>query len=65
MAEMGDRVAVSVEEQRLLTDYATVPRNPADYEPVTVGEARRAVTLARRVRAAVRKELPGAALRRA
>jgi HEPN domain-containing protein len=63
LAEMGERVALSVEEQRLLTGYATVTRYPGDYEPVTVTEARRAVTMARRVRAAVRKELPDAPLR--
>jgi HEPN domain-containing protein len=63
-AEMSDEAVVSVEEQRLLTAYATVTRYPGDYEPVTVTEARRAVTLARRVRAAVRKELPSAAFRR-
>jgi HEPN domain-containing protein len=64
LAEMGDRVVISVEDLRLLTDYATLTRYPGDYEPVTVTEARRAVTLARRVRAAVRKELPREALRR-
>lgn len=64
LAGMDEHVAISVEEQRLLTDYATVTRYPGDYEPVTVSEARRAVTLARRVRAAVRKELPRAVLRK-
>lgn len=55
---LGDRVGLSVEEQRLLTDYGTVTRYPGDYEPVSFGEARRAVAMARRVRSAVRKELP-------
>ena len=63
LARLSDRVGLSVEEQRLLTDYATVTRYPGGYEPVTVTEARRAVTLARRVRAAVRKKLPREALR--
>lgn len=58
LAELGNRVRLSVEEQRLLTDYATVTRYPGNYDPVALPEARRAVTLARRVRAAVRKELP-------
>jgi HEPN domain-containing protein len=62
-AELGDTAVISVEDQRLLTAYATETRYPGDYEPVTVTEARSAVTLARRVRAAVRKELPGAVLR--
>jgi HEPN domain-containing protein len=57
LAGLSDRVGITVEEQRLLTDYATVTRCPGDYEPVTVTEARRAVSLARRVRAAVLKEL--------
>jgi HEPN domain-containing protein len=61
--EIGDTSGVSVRDQRLLTAYATVTRYPGDYEPVTVTEARRAVSLARRVRAAVRKKLPSALLR--
>ena len=35
-AEMADTSVISVEEQRLLTAYATVTRYPGDYEPVTV-----------------------------
>jgi HEPN domain-containing protein len=54
----GIDVNLSVEEQRLLTHYATVTRNPGGYDPVSLAEARRAVTFARRVRAAVRRELP-------
>ena len=64
LAEMTDEAVLSVDEQRLLTAYATVTRCPGDYEPVTVTEARRAVTLARRVRASVRRELPGAVVRK-
>jgi HEPN domain-containing protein len=52
------RVEVTVEESRLLTDYATVTRSPGDYEPVSHDEAARAVELAVRIRAAVRKALP-------
>lgn len=52
------RLDLSVAEQRMLTVYATVTRYPGDYEPVGLAEARRAVRLARRVRAAVRKALP-------
>lgn len=58
LAQLGDRVSLSVEEQRLLTGYGTITRYPGDYEPVTFSEARRAVALARRVRNVVRKELP-------
>ena len=50
-------VQFSVEEQELLTDYATVTRYPGDYEPITVKEARRAVSLAKRLRNSLRKNL--------
>ncbi len=53
-----------VEEQRRLTSYATVTRYPGDYEPVTIHEARRTVSMARRIRKRVRKLLPPPALRR-
>lgn len=56
------RLDLSVEEQRMLTVYATVTRYPGDYEPVGLAEARRAVRLARRVRSAVRKALPAVGL---
>jgi len=55
---LAGRVPISVQEQRLLTDYGTVTRYPGDYEPVSLTEARRAVALARQVRKFVRKELP-------
>jgi cell wall assembly regulator SMI1 len=42
-------------------DY-TVTRYPGDYEPITLAEARKAVTLARRVRRELRRHLPGQAL---
>ncbi len=51
-------------EQDRLTDYATVTRYPGDDEPISLTEARRAVELARRVRAAVRRLLPKETLRR-
>ena len=53
-----DRVTLSVEEQRTLTNYATVTRYPGDYEPVTLSEAKKAVRLARRVRRHLRTLLP-------
>ena len=53
---------LALEEQRDLTRYATVTRYPGDYEPITLTEARRAVTLARRVRRQVRRWLPKQAL---
>jgi HEPN domain-containing protein len=52
------RVPLTAEEQRTLTNYATVTRYPGDYEPVTLSEAKRAVRIARRVRRQIRKLLP-------
>lgn len=57
-AGIWGRVEVTVEESRLLTDYATVTRYPGDYEPVSHEEAGHAVALADRIRAAVQEELP-------
>lgn len=51
-------VAIDIKEQHRLKAYATVTRYPGDYEPITRVEAKRAVSMARRVRAAVRKRLP-------
>lgn len=53
---------MSREEQLLLTDYATVTRYPGDYDPPQLVEARRAVTLARRLRAQCRKHRPKSVL---
>jgi HEPN domain-containing protein len=52
------RPVFTLEEQRNLTRYATVTRYPGDYEAITLTQARRAVTLARRVRRQVRRWLP-------
>jgi len=52
------------EQRRRLTDYATVMRYPGDYQTVTLAEARQAVRLARRVRSAIRRLLPKAAIPR-
>ena len=52
------RPEVSEDEQGRLTDYATVMRYPGDYEEVSLTEARRAVSVARRVRRAALKLLP-------
>lgn len=66
VARAKGRVALtlSVEEQRRLTTYGTVTRYPGDYEPVSLAEPRRAVAMARRVRAEVRRVLPRQAVRR-
>lgn len=60
----GLRVPLPVEEQRRLTAYGTVTRYPGDYETVSLAEAKRAVAMARRVRRAVRQDLPPEVLRR-
>lgn len=52
------------EEQRRLTDYATVTRYPGDYEAISLTEARRAVKIARRVRNEIRRLFPRALFRR-
>jgi HEPN domain-containing protein len=57
------RPKLAAEEQRRLALYATVTRYPGDYNPVTMQEARRALTTARRIRAEMRKHLPPRALR--
>ena len=51
-------VSIDITDQRRFTAYATVTRYPGDYEPITRVEAKRAVSMARRVRVAVRKRLP-------
>ena len=45
-------------EQDRLTEYATVTRYPGDYDPISLGEAKEAVKIARRVRSHIRKLLP-------
>lgn len=57
------RPNLTVEEQALLTEYAVGPRYPG-WRDVPLLEARRAVTLARRVRKHVRSLLPKGVLRR-
>lgn len=56
------RPQLGAEEQQRLTNYATVTRYPGDWEPITREEAERAVDMARKVREAVRKHLPEAAV---
>jgi len=51
-------VRLTPDEKRRLTSYATVTRYPGGYEPISLKEARAAVALARRVRAALQKILP-------
>ncbi len=56
------RPDMTADERLRLTEFATVTRYPGDYEPITLTEARRAVTLARRVRRQARRWRPKQAL---
>jgi HEPN domain-containing protein len=51
------RLSLTVEEQRRLTEYATIMRYPGYYEPILLSEAKQAVKLARLVRQKIRKLL--------
>jgi HEPN domain-containing protein len=51
------RPDLAPEDQRKLTDYATIIRYPGGYEPPTQSDAVRAVELARKVREVARKRL--------
>lgn len=51
------RLSLTIEQQRRLTEYATVMRYPGPYEPILLSEAKQAVKLARQVRQKVRKLL--------
>ncbi len=55
-------VDLDAAEQEQLTDYAVTARYPGDDESISLVEARRAVTIARRVREALRRYLPASAL---
>jgi HEPN domain-containing protein len=58
----GMAVPLSAEEQRRLTQYATVARYPGDYEEISLAEAKKAIALARKARRWARSLLPRAAL---
>lgn len=57
------RLPFKKEEQDRLTEYATVMRYPGDYEAIPLSEARKAVSIARRIRKAARLILPKEVLR--
>ncbi len=54
---------LTVEEQHILTRYATVTRYPGDYSAIPLSEARNSVKVAQRVRRQIRKRLPKEALK--
>jgi HEPN domain-containing protein len=51
-------ISLPVSEQRTLSIYGTVTRYPGDYEPVSVKDARAAVSRAKRIRRELRPLLP-------
>lgn len=64
LAPVAMRPSLNASEQGLLTDYATTARYPGYGEIVSLGDARQAVRIARRVRREIRKHLPRKALSR-
>ncbi|MBN1866602.1 HEPN domain-containing protein [Candidatus Sumerlaeota bacterium] len=56
------RPGLTREEADQLTNYAVMARYPIDSQPISLIEARRAVSIARRVRSHIRKLLPKGSL---
>lgn len=48
------RIPLTIEEQRRLTEYATVMRYPGPYEPISISEAKQSVKLARKLKQKIR-----------
>ena len=57
---LPDRVklSITVAEQELLTSYAIITRYPGDEESLTRADAKRALSIARKIRQTVAKHLP-------
>jgi HEPN domain-containing protein len=51
------RISLTVEQQRRLTEYASMTRYPGSYEIISLSEARQAVKLAQRIQRRIRKLL--------
>jgi HEPN domain-containing protein len=51
------RINLTVEQQRRLTEYASMTRYPGSYEIISLSEARQAVKLAQRIQRKIRKLL--------
>ena len=51
------RLPLTIEQQRLLTEYASASRYPGSYEPIPLAEAKEAVKLSRRVKKEIRRLL--------
>lgn len=58
------RPQLTLKDQKLLTDYATIRRYPGGGPEIPLTEARKAVATARRVRRELRRHLPKGALRK-
>jgi HEPN domain-containing protein len=58
----GIKVSLTITEQRRFTEYATGLRYPSEVKPATLAEARKSVSLMRKIRREVRRMLPKAAL---
>ena len=58
MLPAGLRPKLAIIEQDQLTEYATTTRYPGDYEPISLSDARRAIRMAKRVRAEIRTRHP-------
>lgn len=58
------RPALTAEDRRRFTEYATVMRYPGERQDIPLAEARRSVRVARQVRKELRSRLPGTALAR-
>jgi len=50
--------STEIVKQRMLTRYATVTRYPGMYDPISVREARAAISAARKIRDQIRRLLP-------
>ncbi|MBU0713846.1 MAG: HEPN domain-containing protein [Verrucomicrobia bacterium] len=58
------RLPLDVSTQELLANYAVAARYPGDDEPISMAEARRALSVMRKVRKVVRSILPDVVLRK-
>jgi HEPN domain-containing protein len=56
------KVPLTAEEQERLTFYATTARYPGDYEPVSREVAEEMISAAKKLRDAIRRQLPQDAL---
>jgi len=53
----GINLSMTIEDQQMLTEYATVTRYPGPYEPISLTEAKQAVKIARQLKKRMSKLL--------